>query len=204
MENDFEILWENNKLPATNYSVPSISIDNKIYKHCATTAVLFGTIFSMSIIYDRVGSVDDYKDSILKFSNYQSQIDDFSKDILEFERKRIAIDESIYNFISLNNNWDGYGAIPLTVLAAKNANKFISGISDEQLRWFDDGYPNTHGTISFEWKKNDLNEFFIEVGDSLFSFYIMENGRVTCKGNKLKINDLEFNKMYKLIEKLNG
>ena len=99
MENNFEILWENNKLPATNYSFPSISIDNKIYRHSTTKAVLFGAMLSMSIIYDRLDSADDYKDSIIQFSNYQSKIDDFSKDILELEGKRKSINESIYNFI---------------------------------------------------------------------------------------------------------
>jgi hypothetical protein len=95
--------------------------------------------------------------------------------------KKDDILNSIEEFKNLENNWDGYGAIPLSLESAKNAKEFISSLSDELFENFHDGYPNTHGTISFEWKNNDGGEFFIEIGNKMMSYYLILKGHKPIK-----------------------
>ena len=89
--------------------------------------------------------------------------------------------KSIEEFSQLENNWDGYGAIPISLKSSENAKQFISTLSEELFENFYDGFPNTHGTISFEWKNKNEEEFFVEIGDTKMSYFLTLNEQKTIK-----------------------
>lgn len=103
--------------------------------------------------------------------------------------KKTEIIDGIDSFSKLEYNWDGYGAIPSGVESLSNAKKFITALPDEIFHNFYDGYPNTHGTLSFEWKNDNDDEFFIEIGKKLISYYLILNGQKAV----MKDHDALFN-----------
>lgn len=111
---------------------------------------------------------------------------------------------SIEEFKNLENNWDGYGAIPLSLDSAKNAKEFISSLSDELFENFYDGYPNTHGTISFEWKNNDGGEFFIEIGNKMLSYYFTIKGYKPIKKDLVEFSPEKIKTIKSYIKKLDA
>ena len=80
------------------------------------------------------------------------------------------------------------GAIALSLESAKNAKEFISNLSDELFGNFCDGYPNTHGTVSFEWKNKNDDEFFIEIGDKLVSYCLILKGHKPIKKDLIELS----------------
>ena len=111
---------------------------------------------------------------------------------------------SIEEFKNLENNWDGYGAIPLSLESAKNAKEFISSLSDEIFENFYDGYPNTHGTISFEWKNNDGHEFLIEIGNKMMSYYLILKGHKPIKEDLVEFSPKKIKTIKSYIKKLDA
>ena len=121
-------------------------------------------------------------------------------DILRKEDVLSSIDE----FVNLENNWDGYGANPLSLESAKNAKEFISNLSDELFKNFYDGFPNTHGTISFEWKNEKDDEFFIEIGDKLVSYCLILKGHKPIKKDLIELNPEKIKTIKSYIKKLDA
>lgn len=199
MNNEKEILWENNKLPATYYGLlPNISYDKGSYGN-RTKCFLLGAVLTISLVNENPDSLKSYSCVSNDFEHYQKDIDLFSKDIVDNIETKKNINKSIDNFIALKNNWDGYDAIPLNVIAAQQAREFINEIPDNLFSFFYDGYPNTHGTISFEWKRDDNNEFFIEIGSQMLSYYLLEDSNIKCEANKVTISKMEFSKIYNIL-----
>ena len=125
---------------------------------------------------------------------------EIKSDILSKEDVFNSIDE----FINLENNWDGYGAIPLSLESAKNAKEFISGFSDKLFKNFYDGYPNTHATISFEWKNKNDDEFFTEIGDKLVSYYLILKGHKPIKKDLIELSPEKIKTIKSYIKKLDA
>ena len=120
------------------------------------------------------------------------QVAEIAVDYLTSTQSDVLRKEDIFNsideFVNLENNWDGYGAIPLSLESGKNAKEFISNLSEGLLENFYDGYPNTHGTISFEWKNKNDDEFFIEIGDKLVSYCLILKGHKPVKKDLIELN----------------
>ncbi len=111
---------------------------------------------------------------------------------------------SIEEFKNLEINWDGYGAVSLSLESSKNAKDFISSLSDELFENFYDGYPNTHGTISFEWKNNDGDEFFIEIGNKMMSYYLTLKGHKPIKKDLVEFSSEKIKTIKSYIRKLDA
>jgi hypothetical protein len=111
---------------------------------------------------------------------------------------------SIEEFSQLENNWDGYDAIPLILDSAKNAKQLISTLPEEHFANFYDGFPNTHGTISFEWKNKREEEFFIEIGDSKMSYFLTLNNQKPIKKDLVDFNLENIKTIKSYIQKLNA
>jgi hypothetical protein len=118
--------------------------------------------------------------------------------------KKEDVLNNIEEFLILEKNWDGYGAIPVRLDSAKNAKELIKSLSEELFKHFYDGYPNTHGTISFEWKNKKDEEFFIEIGDSKISYFLTSNGQATIKKDLIEFNPENLETIESLIKKLNA
>ena len=96
------------------------------------------------------------------------------------------------------------GAIALSLESAKNAKEFISSLSEELFENFYDGYPNTHGTISFEWKNNDGDEFFIEIGNKMMSYYLILKGHKPIKKDLVEFSPEKIKTIKSYIKKLDA
>jgi hypothetical protein len=112
--------------------------------------------------------------------------------------------KSIEEFSNLENNWDGYGAIPVGFISAKNAKEFISTLPEGAFQHFYDGFPNTHGTISFEWKNKKEEEFFVEIGETKMSYFLTLNGQTTIKKDLVEFSMENIKTIKSYIKKLNA
>ncbi len=77
----------------------------------------------------------------------------------------------IDNFVDLDDNWDGYGGIPVYPEVAKNAKKILRTLDPEYVRKITDIFPNPHGTVTIEWE-NNKGKFSLEIGKSSFSYFV--------------------------------
>jgi hypothetical protein len=111
---------------------------------------------------------------------------------------------SIEEFVNLENNWDGFGAIPLGLESATNAKEFISSLSEDMFENFYDGYPNTHGTISFEWKNKNDEEFFVEIGNKMMSYYLILKGHKPIKKDLVEFSSEKIKTIKSYIKKLDA
>lgn len=78
----------------------------------------------------------------------------------------------IFSFRSLDNNWDGYDAIPVSALAASATTTVIRLLSEESLEQLQDIFPNTNGTISLKWSNLFDEKVSLCVGAYDMSYYV--------------------------------
>lgn len=108
----------------------------------------------------------------------------------------------ILSFKTLNNNWDGYGAIPLEVRSAANILTLMDLIDENVFCTVDDIYPNPNGTISLSWNNHSGETVSLEVGNETLSYYVALSSQETLFFNEIKINGKEAEKISKQIERL--
>jgi hypothetical protein len=86
----------------------------------------------------------------------------------EAESVRQSVDELAYT----EPNWDGYGALPISGEAKRNAitalNAFVSSTPPPTV------VPNPNGTLSFEWE-SEHGIGHLEIGKNRYSFYVKPN-----------------------------
>lgn len=97
------------------------------------------------------------------------------------------ITADVLSFISLKENWDGFGAYPLEKVVAVNALSVINPLGTEIAGNISDVYPNSHGTVSCEWE-SESSFLSLEIGNSTFSYYKEYKGKTLYYDNLL-LND---------------
>lgn len=110
-----------------------------------------------------------------------------SGDRLEQARKELI--NQIISFKSLNENWDGYGAIPLGVKCASSAIEIARNIENTAIDNIEDCFPNTNGSISIQWKNKSGERLSLSIGEDTFSYYCKRNGIATEYFNNVAINE---------------
>lgn len=96
----------------------------------------------------------------------------------------------IIGFKSLNESWDGYGAIPLEVKSASNAINFIHHLDMSLVNKISDVYPNTNGTVSIKWEDGD-ERISLDAGNDSFSYYVKFNSQKPKFYNNIPFNNVE-------------
>ena len=77
----------------------------------------------------------------------------------------------------LEQDWDGYGALPISERARNNARRFIEILEAAPLDLSaPDISPRSSGTISMEWETGDA-EAYLEIGNTRFSGYVKASGQ---------------------------
>lgn len=127
---------------------------------------------------------DANKDYMIEYPQYFEQQKTMVSDYLRFYDEPVIdnsfdiiekLNKEILSFISLKNNWDGFGAYPLEISGATNALSILSLLGDKVASSIEDIFPNPHGTVTFEW--DTLKGFSsLEIGINSFSYYIEING----------------------------
>lgn len=125
------------------------------------------------------------KVSFEKSQQLSQQITDYSNNLIDktYADKGMFI-ESILSYKSLENSWDGYGALPLGVKCAKNTLTLIDSFDSFILNKISDMYPNPNGTISIEWENKDSEIISLEIGKDTFTYYVNFNSLDTKFYNK--------------------
>lgn len=143
-------------------------------------------------------SFDCVKDFSSQFDKY---VDDVSSiDKINFTKKEVL--RGILSFKSLNNSWDGYGALPLEIDGASNAISVLNSIDEKLIGKIEDYYPNSHGTISFEWLNGLKEKLFLEIGNEYFSFFVKYNGVEPLFFNELEFNNENIQMLSKYIKSI--
>ena len=106
------------------------------------------------------------------------------------EELRKASYEQILSFKSLDNNWDGFGAIPINVRCASSALCIINFLEEPELNSISDLFPNANGSVCIKWVNNFGERLTLSIGSETFSFYVKKTGiDVEFYDNQL-INDV--------------
>lgn len=125
------------------------------------------------------------------FNSYIKAISELTSHKVNMTRDEVV--DSIIAFRSLNQSWDGYGALPLEVKSASNAVHFINLLNDRTVETLSDVYPTPNGTVSLVWE-NDANERLgLEIGNNTLSYYVKLNSQTPAFFNNIEINAKEVN-----------
>lgn len=144
-------------------------------------------------LHEYADVVDSDINEYIKQINIVTHIDRFPKN---------EIIKEILSYKALNNNWDGYGAIPAEIESATNAILLIDLIGESIFSLVNEFYPNPNGTISFEWVNNSNEIFSLEVGNESMSYFIKLASQEPIFYNNKPVNAEEANKISECIRLL--
>lgn len=181
-------------------SSPEFNIENIVDKKEQKNSMLRANVFlsialvgSMSI--NPIQAAQNYNLSNLDASvenvslergqRLTEEISEYSNVLLQkaYVDKGLFI-ENILSFKSLENSWDGYGALPLGVKCAKNAITLLDFFEMSILTKVSDIHPNPNGTITFEWENKDSEIVSLEIGKDTFTYFVDFNSLDTKFYNK--------------------
>ena len=92
------------------------------------------------------------------------------------EELRKASYEQILSFKALDNNWDGFGAIPINVRCASSALCIINFLEEPELNTISDLFPNANGSVCIKWVNSIGERLTLSIGSETFSFYVKKSG----------------------------
>jgi hypothetical protein len=133
---------------------------------------------------------------------------ELSRPIVEQEMAHTTILNALLTKVvlltQLQNNWDGYGAIPPNELINKQVKDFLLKLPERLLQCTttDDMYATPHGTVVLEFQKGE-NELIIEFGEREYGFF---TDLKHCKNVKIKRTMYEQNPLIsnELVEAINS
>jgi hypothetical protein len=85
----------------------------------------------------------------------------------------------ILTFSELENNWDGYGSIPLIKSIAEKSIKFIASLHSSDIDSISDIFSNSHGTLMIEWENSNEEKVCLEIGVLNYSYFVQYNNQPT-------------------------
>lgn len=135
-------------------------------------------------------------------SNYMGLVDQpYRKSISKYIKRRDKgeVIVEILSFKSLQNSWDGYGAVPVQIKSAANAIEIVNNLSSDSLDKISDIFPNPNGTISFQWENVAEEIISLEVGDHTFSYYVEMNSSETLYFNDVRATPEEIKNLDKYV-----
>lgn len=94
----------------------------------------------------------------------------------------------VHELGTLDEDWDGYGAIKLNEITVRNAINSIDYILNNSP--LPEIFPNPNGTISLEWE-NTNGVAHLEIGKTKYSFYLKPRSGLSIydQGNSDNINN---------------
>ena len=146
-------------------------------------------------------SVADYNRTVEKpFDDY---IDKLSSLVIHkgCYTKNYVLD-NIIAYRALNENWDGYGALPLQIKCASNTIQFINSLSGRVIEKIRDFHPNPNGTFSLVWENEVGERLALELGNNTLSYYVKFNSQDPMFFNDIENNDKEVNRISDFVKAL--
>ncbi len=143
--------------------------------------------------------IENYAKTVdIPLSEYLSEINNITKT----KTNRRELFAKIISYVSLQNNWDGYGAIPLETISSINTNEIINQLPVNQVEQIEEIGPNPNGTLTISWINNSDEEISVEIGNFVFSYYVKFNSQLPVFVDNAKINYNEINKLSDFVSKL--
>lgn len=96
--------------------------------------------------------------------------------VLAYQAERETERATVKDFLTLEQDWDGYDAYPISKEAGAAAESFLSGLPSNIES--PDLTPNASGTITFEWERGNARAS-LEIGKRKCSFYLKQPGTRT-------------------------
>lgn len=123
-----------------------------------------GEVEQVYLIADRLShlkkTVQDWKENtpVSELSGREILVQDFISQVISFR--------------ALDKNWNGYGAIPVSAVAAGASTTVIRHLSEKSLEQISDVFPNANGTVSFKWSNSFGEKVSLCVGVNGMSYYV--------------------------------
>lgn len=191
---------------------PSIKINDSGNRSLLKAAVLAGTLTlgvpNISNANNKqIKFIDNSDDSIENsLTGLEIALDKIKTDYNTLSEKPKTTSNKviteILSFKCLQNNWDGYGAIPVEVNSASNAISVITQLSNASFNKLEDVYPNTNGTISFYWTNNYDDAIELGIGNNTMSYYVKMSGLETKYLDQVEINKKSIKELSSFVESL--
>lgn len=175
----------NNYKILENYSLESIISENKEKKdnlsqraYFAISLLIAGGVSISPINNCNFNDFNfDIDSSIQRLSlengeKLSTEITQYANQIKDINIDKYSLVEKILSFKSLENNWDGFNAIPLGVKCATNSIKLLDSFNPNMLSKISDIFPNPNGTITIEWENNISEMVSLEIGKETFTYYV--------------------------------
>jgi hypothetical protein len=101
------------------------------------------------------------------------------------------IANKVEQLLTLQTNWDGYGAKALSQQVISNCLKFVESLPEfvQERLDLDDITPTSYGTIVADWRNESGEVISTEIGESTFGFFTEFNS----PGEQLSIDRIDFN-----------
>lgn len=186
--------------PILTFLISSMAVSNASYSALDETKP---DIFSL---IDQEQSVDAFVTNIDQIVNEatlsNTHIIDKSTE-LEYYSKDV-IRKNILAFKALNENWDGFGGLPLEVSSANNALMFIDAIPQFYFNSYFDLSISPYGTVDFAWDYSDNDECQLEIGNELFSAFFKSSKFNTVYLNNVAISEKSIQAVISHLAKYNS
>lgn len=178
------------------------------FKCVAVAGALMLTPFSNLSARNHIKASDANLDDVVSFviesdmneSQYLEEIKSVSA--LKIFKEKSDIVKDIISFKILENNWDGYGAIPAEIESTTNAVLFVNHLDEEVAGFIYDIFPNPNGTISFLWENESKERLSLEIGNQTMSYYLKLNSQKPQFYNKKEIDKNNINELSELVKML--
>ncbi|MFO7789753.1 MAG: hypothetical protein R6V32_04215 [Bacteroidales bacterium] len=164
----------------------------------------FGDLVAKDYIKNPEFNLDDVASFAENFDKSENQYFEEIKTVSSLNKIREKNDliKDIISFKVLNNNWDGYGALPAEIESATNAITLVHYLEEEIADFISDLFPNPNGTISFLWKNNSEERLSLEVGNQTMSYYLKLNSQKPQFFNNKNINKKNITELSGLVKML--
>ncbi len=105
-----------------------------------------------------------------------------------------AVRTKIQSFTRLANNWDGYGAIPVSLDVADACLRFLKLLPESCLVHLEPENitPTPYSTVTIDWEHGDRHFVTVEIGKSKANFFAQLPFEKTVKNEHLDIAGKDF------------
>lgn len=151
---------------------------------------------TIEVLVDSSFGIEEYNHNSFSLEDYKFCNGNLSKRNLT---------EKILSFKSLQESWDGFGAVPLEIQSSLNAINFINFLYEYESdieRDPIDVFPNPHGTISMIWENLYEERLSLEIGNYSLSYYNILNGSEPEFFNDVELKDDNFENIIRKINSL--
>jgi len=194
---DFEVIEDNDSLFIPNLWLPKRRDEGDIESLMSAYDRFISHVGAISVHQLNEGAVTENKFQFPPEINTPAALD---SDFTGYTRQELL--REILSFKALNNNWDGFGAIPLELETTANVITLVSFIKEDMLSEVDSIFPNPNGTISLIWNNQKGSEISLEVGNNTMSYYVKLPTDSPKFFNELDINSFEADNLSKIIQLL--